>query len=53
MNRYYISILLLLFTAVSVLQATNVKIEPLKESTYNDWHPKYDNLLLFSFLSPV
>ena len=47
MNRYYISVLLLLFTAVSVLEATNVKIEPLDESTYNNWHPKYDKPLTF------
>ena len=29
------------------MQATNVKIEPLNESTYNDWEPTYDNELTF------
>ena len=36
-----------MFAALPFLQATNVKIEPLDESTYNNWHPKYDKPLTF------
>ena len=47
MKRYYFTVLFFMFAALPFVQATNVKIEPLKESTYNNWHPKYDNHLTF------
>ena len=47
MKRYFFYVLLFLFTIVPRVQATNVEIEPLNESTYNDWEPTYDNELTF------
>ena len=47
MKRYYFTVLFFMFAALPFVQATNVKIEPLDESTYNNWHPKYDKPLTF------
>ena len=47
MKRYYFTVLFFMFAALPFVQATNVKIEPLKESTYNDWEPTYDKPLTF------
>ena len=39
MKRYYLTILLFLFTSLPFAQAQNVCIEPMDEDTFNRWLP--------------